>query len=120
MPQHSIAVSFMNLAGTLSRPLALLGFIFCNCFITPSMSKFISVISGNSFLQDGRLCMSLSVKTEWNCSFNTLDFAQSDVAGKTELVLRVGMPVSSLCRADICDQKDLGLSFTLAATISDM
>ena len=31
---------------------------FCNCLITPSMSKFISVISGNSFLQDGRLCMS--------------------------------------------------------------
>ena len=59
------------------------------------MSRFISVISGNSFLQDGRLCMSLSVKTEWNCLLNTLAFAQSDVAGRPELVLRVGMPVSS-------------------------
>ena len=84
------------------------------------MSKFISVISGNSFLQDGRLCMSSSVKTDWNCSFNTLAFAQSDVAVKPELVLRVGMPVSSLCKALIYDQKDLRLSFRLAATISDM
>ena len=32
---HSIAVSLRNLAGTLSGPLALLGFIFCNCFIIP-------------------------------------------------------------------------------------
>ena len=71
------------------------------------MSKFISVISGNSFLQDGRFCMSSSVKTDWNCSFNTLAFAQSDVAGKPELVLRVGMSVSSLCKALIYDQKDL-------------
>ena len=53
------------------------------------MSEFISVISGNSFLQNGRYCMSSSVKTDWNCSFNTLVFAQSDVAGKPELVLRV-------------------------------
>ena len=30
------------------------------------------------------------------------------------------MPVSSLCKALIYDQKDLGLSFRLAATISDM
>ena len=50
--------------------------------ITSSMSKFISVISGNSFLQDRRFCMSLSVKTDLNCSFNTLAIAQSDVAGK--------------------------------------
>ena len=64
--------------------------------------------------------MSSSVKTDWNCSFSTLAFAQSDVAGKPELVLRVGMPVSSLCKALIYDQKDLGLSFRLAATISDM
>ena len=84
------------------------------------MSKFISVISGNNFLQDGRFCMSSSVKTDWNCSFNTLAFAQLDVAGKPELVLRVGMPVSSLCKAHIHDQKDLGLSFRLAATIPDM
>ena len=64
--------------------------------------------------------MSSSVKTDWNCSSNTLDFAQPDVAGKPDLVLRVGMPVSSLCKALIYDQKDLGLSFILAATISDM
>ena len=38
---HSIAVSFRNLAGTLSGPLALLGFIFCSCLMTPSMSIFI-------------------------------------------------------------------------------
>ena len=49
--QHSSAASFRNLAGTLSGPLALLGFCFY-CLITPSMSKFISGISGNSFLQD--------------------------------------------------------------------
>ena len=67
------------------------------------MSKFISVISGNNFLQDGRLCMSSSAKTDWNCSFNTLAFVQSDVTGKPELVLRVGMPVSSLCKALIND-----------------
>ena len=30
------------------------------------------------------------------------------------------MPVSSLCRALIYDQRDLGLSFRLGATISDM
>ena len=30
------------------------------------------------------------------------------------------MPVSSLCNALIYDQKDLGLSIRLAATISDM
>ena len=54
--------------------------------------------------------MSSSVKTDLNCSFNTLAFAQSDVAGKPELVLRVGMPVSSLCKALIYDQKVLGLS----------
>ena len=71
----------------------------------PSMSKFISVISRNSFLQDGRFCMSSPVKTDWNCSFNTLAFAKSDVAGKPELVLRVGMPVSSKCKALIYDQK---------------
>ena len=64
--------------------------------------------------------MSTSVKTDWNCSFNTLDFAQTVIAGKPELVLKVGMPVSSLCWAVIYDQKDLGLSFRLAATISDM
>ena len=64
--------------------------------------------------------MSSSVMTDWNCSFGTLAFAQSDVAGKPELVLRVGMPVYSLCDALICDKKDLGLSFRLAATISDM
>ena len=57
--------------------------------MTPSMSRFISVISTNGFLQDGRFCMSSSVKTDWNCSFNTLAFAQSDVAGKLELVRRV-------------------------------
>ena len=62
------------------------------------MSKFISVISGNSFLQNGRSCMSSSAKTDWNCSLNTLAFAQDD-AGKPELVLRVGIPVSSLCKA---------------------
>ena len=64
--------------------------------------------------------MSSSVKTKRNCSFSTLDFAQSGVAGKPELVLRVGMPVSSLCKALIYDQKDQGLSFRLAATISYM
>ena len=84
------------------------------------MSKFISVISGNIFLQDGRFCMSSSVKTSWNFSCNTLTFAQSDVAGKPELVLRVGMSVSSLCKALIYDQKDLGLSFRLSVAISDM
>ena len=83
------------------------------------MSKFISVISGNSFLQDGRFGMSSSVKTDLNCSFKALVFAQSDVAGKPKLVLRVGMPVSSLCKALIYGQKDLGLSFRLAATIPD-
>ena len=64
--------------------------------------------------------MSSSVKTDWNCSLNTLAFAQSDAAGKPELVLRVRMPDSSLCMALIYDQKDLGLSLRLAATISDM
>ena len=64
--------------------------------------------------------MSSSVKTDWNCSFNTLAFAQSDVAGKPKFVLGVGMPVSSLCKALIYDQKDLGLSFRLAAAFSDM
>ena len=64
--------------------------------------------------------MSSSVKADWNCSFNTLAFAQSGVAGKPELVLKVGMPVSSLCKALIDYQRDLGLSFRLAATISDM
>ena len=97
----------MNVVGTLSGQLALLGHSFCNCLITPSMSKFISVISGNSFLQDGRFCMSSSMKTDWNCSFDTLAFAQSDVAGKPELVLRVGMPVSSFCKALICDKKKI-------------
>ena len=111
--------SLRNLAGTLSGPLALLGFIFCNSLITPSMSKFISVIYGNSFLQDGRFCMSSQVKTDWNCSLNTLAFAQSDVAGKPELVLGVRMPVSSLCKALIYDERDLGLSIKNAATISD-
>ena len=104
MAPHSIAVSFRNQAGNLSGPLALIGFISCNCLITPSRSKFISVISGSSFLQDGR---SSSVKTDWNCSFNTLAFAQSDVAGIPELVLRVGKPVYSLRMALIYDQKDL-------------
>ena len=56
------------------------------------------------------------MKTDWNCSLNALAYAQSDVAGKPELVLRVGMPVSSICKALICDQKDLGLPFRLAAT----
>ena len=84
------------------------------------MSKFMSVISGNSLLQDERFCMSSSVMIDWNCSFNRLVFAQSDVAGKPEFVLRVGMPVSSLCKALIFDQKDLGISFRLAVTISDM
>ena len=46
--------------------------------------------------------------------------AQSDVAGKPALVLRVGKPHSSLCKALIHDQKDLGLSFRFNATISDM
>ena len=62
--------------------------------------------------------MSSSVKIDWNCSLNALAFAQSDVAGKPELVLRVGMPVYSLCKAPIYDQNDLALSFRLAATIS--
>ena len=84
------------------------------------MSKLILVISGKSFLQNGRFCMSSSVETDWNCSFNTLAFAQLDVAGKPELVLRVEMPVSSLCKALIYDQQDFGLSFRIAATISDM
>ena len=83
------------MAGTLSWPLALLEFFFY-CLITPSMLIFLSVISGNSFSQHGRFCMSSSVKTDLNCSFNTLAFAQSDVARKPELVLRVGIPVSSL------------------------
>ena len=101
---------------TLSGPLA----SFFHCLITPSMSKFISVISGNRFLQDGRLCMSSSVKTDWNCSLNKLVFAKSDVAGKPELAQRVGMPVSSPCNALINVQKDLELSFRFAAIISDM
>ena len=63
---HSIAVSFRNQVGTLSWPLALIGFFF-DCLITPLMSKFISVISGNSFSQDGKLCMSSTVKTDRNC-----------------------------------------------------
>ena len=84
------------------------------------MSRFISVISGNNFFQDGRFCMSSSVKTGWNRLLSTLAFAQSDVAGKPDLILVVGMPVSSLCMALIYDQMDLGLSFRLAATISDM
>ena len=45
-----------------------------------------------------------SVKTDWNCSFSTLAFAQSDVAGKPELVIIVGILVSSLCRALIYNQ----------------
>ena len=80
------------------------------------MSRFISVISGYSFFTRWKVCLSLSVKTDWNCSFNTLAFAQFDVAGKPELVLRVGMPVSSICMALIYDQEDLGLSFRIAAT----
>ena len=64
--------------------------------------------------------MSSSVKTDWNFLFNTLAFALSDVAGKPELVLGVGIPVSSLCMALIYDQLDLGLLVRLAATISDM
>ena len=64
--------------------------------------------------------MSSSLKTDLNGSFKALTFAQLDVAGKPELVLRVGMPVSFLCRALIYDQKDLGLSFRLAVTISYM
>ena len=47
--------------------------------------------------------MSSTVKTDWNCSLSTLAFAQSDVAGKQELVLRVGMPVSSPCKAIMYD-----------------
>ena len=58
------------------------------------MSIFISVISGNSFLHDGRFFKFSSVKTHWNCSFYTLAFAPSGVAGKPEHILR-GMPVSS-------------------------
>ena len=94
------------LAGTLPGPLASLGFILCDCLITQSMSKFISFISGSSFLHDGRLRMPSLLKTDWNCSSSTLAFAQSDVAGKPEIVLRVGMPVSSLCKAYIYDQWD--------------
>ena len=52
-----------------------------------------------------------SVKTDWNHSLNALAFAQSDVAGNPEHGLRVGMSVSSLCKALIYGQKDLGLSF---------
>ena len=37
--------------------------------------------------------MSSSLMTDWNCSFNTLAFEQSDVAGKPEVALIVGMPV---------------------------
>ena len=55
--------------------------------------------------------MSSPVKRDWNCLLNTMAFTQSDVAGQPELVIRVGMPVSSLCRALIYDKKDLGLSF---------
>ena len=106
---HSYADSFMKLADSLSGTLVLLGFFFFNCLMKPPMSKLISVIYGNCFLQDRRFCMSSSVKTDWNCSLSTLAFAQSDVSRKPELVLGVGMPVSSLCKAPIYDQKDLGL-----------
>ena len=64
--------------------------------------------------------MSSSVKTDWNCSLSTLAIAQSDVAGKPEPVLREGTPVSSLQMAIMYDQKDIGLSFRLAAANSDM
>ena len=86
------------------------------------MSKFISVISGDSFFQDGRFYMPSSVKTDWKCTFDTLVFAQSDVTGKpsSNQHQRVGMPVSSLCKALIYDQRDVGLSLRLAAAISDM
>ena len=60
--------------------------------------------------------MPSSVKTDLNFSISPLAFAQSDVAGKPKLVLRVGMPVSSPCKALIYDQLDLELSFRLAAT----
>ena len=79
-----------------------------------------SKLHRKSFLQDGRFCMSSSVKTDWDCSLKALAIAQSDVAGKPELVLRAGMPVTSLCRAQIYYQDDIGLSLRLAATISDM
>ena len=71
------------------------------------MLRFISVISEDRFLQDGRSCMSSSVKTDWNCSRHALAFAQSDIAGKPKLVLRAVMPVSSLCKALIYDKRIL-------------
>ena len=63
------------------------------------MSKFISVITAKMLLQEGRSCMSSSVKKDWNCSFNALALAQSGDAGKPELFPGVRMPVSSLCMA---------------------
>ena len=42
------------------------------------------------------------------------------MAGKPELILRVGTPVSSLCKSLIYDEVDLGLSFRLVVSISDM
>ena len=75
--------------------------LFCKCFILWQEAN-------------GRFYMSSSVKTDWYCSLRTLAFAQFDVAGKPELVLRVGMPVSSLCMALIYDQRDLGLSLSLS------
>ena len=62
-------------------------------------------MSGNSFLQDRMFRMSSSVKTDWNCSLNAFAFAQSDVAGKPELLLRGGIPASSLCKAVMHDQE---------------
>ena len=51
--------------------------------------------------------MSSLVKANWNCLLKTLALVQSNVAGKPKLILRVGMPVSSLRKALIYDQKDL-------------
>ena len=61
------------------------------------MNKFISDMSGNGLLLNRRLCMSSSVKTDWNCSFKALAYAQSDFARK-------GMPDSSPSKALIYDQ----------------
>ena len=82
------------------------------------MPKLISDICKNSIFLDERFCMSSSVKTHRNCSLKSLAFEQSDFAGNPALVLKVGMPVSSLRRAMVYDKEDEELSFRLAATMS--
>ena len=64
--------------------------------------------------------MSSSVKTDWNCLFNTLAFEQSVLLANKRLFYEKECQFFSLCMALIYNQEDLGLSFRLAATISHM